>query len=85
MADGFTQALCIGYSLDMLDVKCPICKTSTPYEGNEFRPFCSERCKLLDFGAWIDEEYALPVEETSMTEEDIALLERTQQSRSDNE
>ena len=69
----------------MLEVKCPICETLTPYNGNEHRPFCSERCKLLDFGAWIDEEYALPVEETSMTEEDIALLERAQQSRSEDE
>ncbi|HQU90918.1 MAG TPA: DNA gyrase inhibitor YacG [Pyrinomonadaceae bacterium] len=69
----------------MLEVKCPICDTRVPYEGNEFRPFCSERCKLLDFGAWVDEEYALPVEETSMTEEDIAAVERAQQTRSGNE
>lgn len=69
----------------MLEVKCPICDTRAPYEGNEFRPFCSERCKLLDFGAWVDEEYALPVEETSMTEEDIAAVERAQQTRSENE
>lgn len=69
----------------MLEVNCPICDTRAPYHGNEYRPFCSERCKLLDFGAWIDEEYALPVEETSMTEEDIALIERAQQARSENE
>jgi len=62
----------------MLEVKCPICNTPTPYEGNESRPFCSERCKLLDFGGWVDEEYKLPVEETSMTEEDIAAIERAQ-------
>ena len=69
----------------MLEVKCPICKTPAPYHGNEFRPFCSARCKLLDFGAWIDEEYALPVEETSMTEEDIAQLEIAQKARSESE
>ena len=62
----------------MLEVKCPICNTPTPYEGNEYRPFCSERCKLLDFGGWVDEDYKLPVEETSMTEEDIAAIERAQ-------
>lgn len=62
----------------MLVVKCPICDTPAPYEGNEHRPFCSERCKLLDFGAWVNEEYALPVEETAMTEEDIAAIERAQ-------
>ena len=68
----------------MLEVKCPICATRASYEGNEYRPFCSERCKLLDFGGWIDEEYALPVEETSMTEEDIALLEIAQKARDEN-
>lgn len=49
----------------------------TAYEGNEFRPFCSERCRLLDFGAWIDEEFALPAESSSLTEEDLQHIERT--------
>lgn len=56
-------------------VKCPICGKPTQYEGNEFRPFCSERCKLLDFGAWADEEYNLPAEGTSLSEEEIAEIE----------
>lgn len=60
----------------MREVKCPICGKSAPYVGNEFRPFCSERCKLLDFGAWVNEEYTLPVEDASMTEEDFEELER---------
>ena len=45
------------------------------YEGNEFRPFCSERCKLLDFGAWADEKYNLPTESSELTEEDIHTIE----------
>ena len=57
-------------------VKCPTCGRETEYTGNEFRPFCSERCKLLDFGAWADEEFSLPAENTPMTEEDIHQLER---------
>lgn len=32
----------------------------TDWNGNDFRPFCSERCRMIDFGAWIDEEYAVP-------------------------
>jgi uncharacterized protein len=60
----------------MLLVKCPTCGRQTQYEGNEFRPFCSERCKLIDFGAWASEEYSLPVEESSLTEEDFAKIER---------
>jgi uncharacterized protein len=62
-------------------VKCPNCGKQVEYEGNEFRPFCSERCKLLDFGAWANEEYNLPVEESSLGEEDIALIERAQKEK----
>ena len=57
-------------------VKCPLCGKETEFQGNEFRPFCSERCKLLDFGAWADGEYALPAETGEMTEDDIDELER---------
>ncbi|MBK9163154.1 MAG: DNA gyrase inhibitor YacG [Acidobacteria bacterium] len=59
------------------EIKCPTCGRMTAYEGNEFRPFCSERCRLLDFGAWIDEEFALPAESSSLTEEDLQHIERT--------
>ena len=57
-------------------VKCPHCGRETEFEGNEFRPFCSERCKLLDFGAWADEKYAVPVESETLTEEDIDSIEQ---------
>jgi len=57
-------------------VKCPMCGKMIEYDGNEFRPFCSERCKLLDFGAWADESYNLPAEHTEMTEQDIAAIEQ---------
>lgn len=57
-------------------VKCPLCGRQVEYEGNEFRPFCSERCKLLDFGAWADEDYSLPAETSELTEEDIDRLEQ---------
>ena len=59
----------------MLVVKCPTCGEVVKYENNEFRPFCSERCKLLDFGAWADEEYNLPAESSEMTEQDIDQIE----------
>ena len=57
-------------------VKCPQCGREVEYEGNEYRPFCSERCKLLDFGAWADEGYSLPAEPTEMTEAEIAEFEK---------
>jgi endogenous inhibitor of DNA gyrase (YacG/DUF329 family) len=66
----------------MLMVKCPHCGTETEYDGNEFRPFCSERCKLLDFGAWADGEYALESESAELTEEDIGAIEKALEERS---
>jgi len=60
----------------MTVIKCPACGKETQFEGNQFRPFCSERCKLLDFGAWADGEYSLPAEASGMSEEDIAEMER---------
>lgn len=32
----------------------------TALQGNPFRPFCSERCKLTDFGNWASERYRVP-------------------------
>ena len=57
-------------------VKCPYCGKETEFTGNEFRPFCSERCKLLDFGAWADEQYNLPAETSELNDEDIDKLEK---------
>lgn len=41
-------------------VHCPICRKETLWEGNPSRPFCSERCRLIDLGAWVSEEYRVP-------------------------
>lgn len=42
-------------------VACPTCGARVKWTpGNEFRPFCSERCKLIDLGAWADEQHAIP-------------------------
>jgi endogenous inhibitor of DNA gyrase (YacG/DUF329 family) len=42
---------------------CPTCKKPAPWQNNPHRPFCSERCKLLDFGHWADEDYRVPSHE----------------------
>lgn len=57
-------------------VRCPQCGREKEYNDNEFRPFCSERCKLLDFGSWADGEYNLPSETTELTEQDIDMIEK---------
>ena len=37
--------------------KCPRCsKPCVNSEKNQFRPFCSQKCKLIDFGSWASEE-----------------------------
>ena len=41
-------------------VKCPQCGTLAEYRtDNPFRPFYSERCKLIDLGAWAEERYSI--------------------------
>ena len=42
-----------------MKVICPICKRATTWEENTSRPFCSERCKLIDLGKWVSEEYKI--------------------------
>ncbi len=42
---------------------CPTCKKSIEWsDKNELRPFCSERCKLIDLGAWAAEDHNIPGE-----------------------
>lgn len=46
-------------------VNCPTCDNAVKWDAdNENRPFCSARCKLIDLGAWANEEYAVPAEPT---------------------
>jgi endogenous inhibitor of DNA gyrase (YacG/DUF329 family) len=44
-------------------VRCPICRAEISWEGNPHRPFCSERCRLIDLGAWTEGRYRIPGEE----------------------
>ena len=42
-------------------VKCPTCKKLVEWnEENRWRPFCSERCSIIDLGAWADESHRIP-------------------------
>jgi endogenous inhibitor of DNA gyrase (YacG/DUF329 family) len=40
--------------------RCPTCHEPATWEGNPSRPFCSERCRLVDLGAWVTERYRVP-------------------------
>ncbi|MGA2411500.1 MAG: DNA gyrase inhibitor YacG [Candidatus Binataceae bacterium] len=42
-------------------MRCPTCKkTSDASPANRYRPFCSERCQMIDLGTWASEEYTVP-------------------------
>lgn len=43
--------------------KCPICKKEVEKKENPFFPFCCERCKLIDLGAWLDGKYVIQDED----------------------
>jgi endogenous inhibitor of DNA gyrase (YacG/DUF329 family) len=52
-------------------VSCPRCAKPVPWgPESPFRPFCSERCKLIDLGAWASEEYRVAVEGDDEDQED---------------
>lgn len=44
-------------------VACPVCGKNAIYSpSNPHRPFCSERCRVTDLGAWASEAYRIPEE-----------------------
>ena len=41
-------------------VNCPTCQTKIEWSAdNEYRPFCSKRCQLIDLGEWADESHTI--------------------------
>ena len=46
-------------------VKCPTCQREIDWSQSPFRPFCSERCRLIDLGAWLTEKHAIAGEPAS--------------------
>lgn len=55
-------------------VTCPTCKKKLVYSSaNPFRPFCSERCKLIDLGAWAEEKRTVAGRQVN-EDEDADLL-----------
>ena len=42
-------------------VDCPTCGKKVEWlDTNKYRPFCSDRCKQIDLGAWAEEKYVIP-------------------------
>jgi len=55
-------------------VRCPTCQAETTWDNNPHRPFCSDRCQLIDLGAWAEEKYRIagqkPDSESDADDED---------------
>ena len=53
-------------------VTCPNCKKLTEYStSNAFRPFCSQRCKMIDLGDWANENYKIPDNKPAEPDDEI--------------
>ncbi len=64
----------------MARVICPTCNRSTEYSPeNKWRPFCSERCKLIDLGEWAAEKHAIPAENNDDEGQEFARAESDNQ------
>ena len=61
-------------------VKCPSCGDQFYYYDGEFRPFCSERCKNIDFGHWLNETYSIAAQ-TPLSDEAIEQIEEDLSNR----
>ncbi|MGH7960992.1 MAG: DNA gyrase inhibitor YacG [Candidatus Binatia bacterium] len=53
-------------------VKCPVCRKQARWQGNPHRPFCSQRCRMIDLGTWADESYRIPGEQITPEEPSTA-------------
>lgn len=61
-------------------LKCPQCLKEVTWEGNSDRPFCSERCRLLDLGQWADESYRIAGRsQDTLSEDNIVFLKEGKQ------
>lgn len=59
-----------------MNVKCPRCgKPASFTPENPHRPFCSERCQMIDLGAWAEEKYTIPVEKLSESDHEELMAE----------
>ena len=55
--------------------RCPVCDASVDLVQTPTVPFCSDRCRLVDLGRWLDESYGVPAAAPVDDEEAEALDE----------
>jgi len=49
-------------------LRCPICQERFDPKKSTAMPFCSERCRLIDLGRWLDEENSVPLDDPTEEE-----------------
>ena len=59
-----------------LEVKCPHCKTQFNYYASKSRPFCSDKCKMVDLGGWFSESYSVA---SNIDPDDFESIEKVHQ------
>jgi len=60
----------------ILTVDCPTCKKKVPWNSESpHRPFCSDRCRLIDLGEWASENHKI-AGESAMDEASSDLMEQ---------
>jgi len=50
--------------------RCPTCRAVVRWEDNPYRPFCSERCRMVDLGNWASERYRVAGDPIADDDED---------------
>ncbi len=54
-------------------IKCPSCaREHDYYQSKPWSPFCSERCKLIDLGAWASESHRIKGESVTLKNENLS-------------
>jgi endogenous inhibitor of DNA gyrase (YacG/DUF329 family) len=64
LADEFRYVIFLRAMSDKPIRRCPQCRRETSWEDNPWKPFCSERCQMIDLGHWAAEDYRVPLAET---------------------
>jgi endogenous inhibitor of DNA gyrase (YacG/DUF329 family) len=58
-------------TIKLSDITCPTCaKKDTWVPDNKFRPFCSDRCRLIDLGEWASDSRRIPGEDVPLDNEE---------------
>lgn len=52
-----------------MQVNCPHCGRQHEWSGNPWRPFCSERCRLIDLGDWLEERHVIAGDDAEAPDE----------------